>query len=83
MGETYSRIPVGKCRRNNVSRKYIVSGSHQWILNLVGKYGGEHGIYIASIISPPNTLKEIVSIVGEPVRHLLNQGIKTHSGVMC
>lgn len=48
-----------------------------------GKYGGEHGIYIASIISPPNTLKEIVSIVGEPVRHLLNQGIKTHSGVMC
>lgn len=51
----YSRIPVGKCRRNNLSRKYIVSGGHQWILNLVGKYGGEHGINVASIISPPNT----------------------------
>ena len=59
MGETsLSRIPVGKCRRNNVSRKHIVSGGHQWILNLVGKYGGEHGIYIASIISPQNTLKK-------------------------
>ena len=47
----YSRIPIGKCRRNNLSRKYIVSGGHQWILNLVGKYGGEHVIYSLNYLS--------------------------------
>ena len=55
MGATlsYSRIPVGKCRRNNGNREYlltnalvIVSGSPQWILNLVGRSMVRNMIFI-------------------------------------